>query len=906
MNIFRKVTLASLRKNKIRTLVTIIGIILSVSMICGVSTLTSSLQNYMLQLAIYVDGDWHGSEKNTKYETYNMLSHSDKIESASYVQQLGYAIAGKSQNDYKPYLYLLGADKEIQNTLPIHIIEGKYPTNQKEILLPEHLSGNGGIKYEIGDALTLELGERTMDGAVLTQENPFVAYEEENVVISKEKIEVRETRTYTVVGFYKRPNFENYTAPGYTAITIGDGGSSDYLYDVYYKMKEPAQIYSFIEEHGLSGQVNDDVLRGLRVNDGSAWGIVISSLELIVIGLIMFGSITVIYNAFSISVSERTKQFGMLASVGATMKQLRGMVLFEAFCVGVVGIPLGILAGVVGIGVTLMAVEEKFKSFGYPIAMELCVSLEAILVTVVFSVLTILISAWIPAIRATKITAIEAIRQNKDIYTNGKKIKTSKLMYQLFGFQGMIAGRYFKRSKRKYRTTIVSLFMSIVLFISASAFTDYLLESIMSWYTAANYDLEMLYYQEENISKNELLEWIKKEAYVTDVAYKQGFYLESEIDKSYFNEEFAENINEYTYDITESGEQKVKMYVNVDFVNDEAFKGLLRQYELDEETYMDPKQPLAVVVDGRINYNYVKNESVKTDLLNSDDTEFTVFVRKEIEGYVCEGSTIDEDGNEVVRYVNELEPDKVLELSYEESYDKQKLKAGKRIYECPYFVSSNEMLNFIYPESVKSEVLPKTMKETEAELVDYLSGTDETAYDYFIKSENHVASYAAIKDLLDENGIRADMYNRAEEIESERNYIAIMKVFSYGFSILISLIAAANVFNTISTNIGLRRREFAMLKSVGMSEKGFQKMMNYECLLYGARALLYGLPVACVITYFIFCAIAEGFVTTFRLPWGAIFIAIISVFGVVFATMMYSMSKIKKENVIDALKNENA
>lgn len=896
MNVFHKVTLASLKKNRTRTIVTIIGVILSTAMICGVSTLTSSVLNYLLQTAIYSDGDWHGSEKNTGYETYKIISHSDKVDTASYVQQLGYAAVEDCQNDYKPYIYVLGAGNEVQNTLPIHITEGSYPTNTSEILLPNHLYSNGGVEYEIGDTLTLELGERTIDGKVLTQENALEAYEKENEVISKEKLEISESRTYTVVGFYKRPGFENYSAPGYTAITLADETSSDYLYDVYFKMKKPEEIYNFKHEHGLSGEVNRDVLMCMGVNGDSAWGIIVSSLQLIVIGLIMFGSITVIYNAFSISVSERTKQFGMLASVGATKKQLRGMVMFEAFLVSVVGIPLGILAGVGGIGVTLMFVGEKFKSFGYPIGMELCVSIEAILVAVIFSALTVLISAWIPSKRATKITAIEAIRQNKDIYTNGKKVKTSKLMYQLFGFSGMIAGRYFKRSKQKYRTTVVSLFMSIVLFISASAFTDYLLESVMYGYKANDYDLEVVYYQEESedISKSEMLELIKAEEFVTEATYTQKFHLDCEIDKSYLNERFSNHIDEYTVKVTESGTDKANMYVDIEFVNDESFRELLKRYGLDEETYMNPEQPLAVAVDGMTNYNYVENKFVKTDLLKSDDTEFTVFVGKQIEGYWCEGSSVDDNGNKVVRYVNDMVSDDVLELSYEEGYDKHTLRAGKRIYECPYFISSSEMLCFLYPESAKHAVLQTTGEN------------DEQVHDYFIKSDDHKASYNALEEMFGEKNIVADLYNRAEQIEDDRNYITIIKVFSYGFSILISLIAAANVFNTISTNISLRRREFAMLKSVGMSEKGFTKMMNYECLLYGVRALLYGLPVSGVITYLIYCALAEGFVTTFRLPWGAIIIAVISVFIVVFATMMYSMSKIKKENVIDALRNENA
>ena len=96
-----------------------------------------------------------------------------------------------------------------------------------------------------------------------------------------------------------------------------------------------------------------------------------------------------------------------------------------------------------------------------------------------------------------------------------------------------------------------------------------------------------------------------------------------------------------------------------------------------------------------------------------------------------------------------------------------------------------------------------------------------------------------------------------------------------------------------------------MLKSVGMTQKGFRRMMNCECLLYGSKALLLGLPVSCGITYLIYRAVTTAYETSFHLPWAALGIAVLSVFLVVFATMMYSMSKVKKDNPIDALKNEN-
>ncbi len=200
----------------------------------------------------------------------------------------------------------------------------------------------------------------------------------------------------------------------------------------------------------------------------------------------------------------------------------------------------------------------------------------------------------------------------------------------------------------------------------------------------------------------------------------------------------------------------------------------------------------------------------------------------------------------------------------------------------------------LYPVSMLDAFLPAEKAEDFARAV------------YYLQSNNHGATYDRMKAVLLENNLSySRMYDYAADQETSRNLVLVIEVFSYGFIVLISLIAAANVFNTISTNISLRRREFAMFKSVGMTERGFNKMMNFECLLYGSKALLLGLPVSAGITYLIYKSVSDGFETTYHLPWTAIGISVLSVFLVVFITMLYSMSKIKKEKPIDALKNEN-
>ena len=899
MNVFNKVTLQSLKKNKTRTIVTIIGIILSAAMICAVTTFASSFMNYAKENTIYTDGNWHGYQRNTDFQTYKDIWNTGKVEEAVYLQQLGYAYAEGCENEFKPYIYVLGAGKEVEEVLPIHITSGKYPTASTEIMLPEHLYTNGGVKYNLGDTITLELGQRMLDGYPMTQNNPCYIYEQGNEVFNGEVLEVKETRTYTVVGFYERLSWriEDFESPGYTALTLSDKETpTSYRYDVYFRMENPKDTFAFIEEMKLTGEYNRDLLMYSGTFAVNAFTTMLYSLAAIVIGLIMFGSVALIYNAFSISVSERTKQFGLLSSIGATKKQLKRMVFFEALSVSAIGIPIGVIAGVGGIGVTLMLLGDKFKSMGFGVDMKLSVSPAAIIIAVVVALITVLISAWIPSKRATKVSAVEAIRQNMDV-KNTKPVKTSKLTYKLFGLSGMLANKHYKRNKKKYRTTVLSLFMSIVLFVSASAFTDYLMETVGVGFGSVGYDLTMHVPGEEfdKLTPVELLSRMKAAKSVTGGAYSQERYVNAEISTKYLTDEGIEFLDKNQGQSEDKSSRDAHSYIT--FVDDATFRALLKENGLNEKKYMDPENPLAIAVDGATMFNLYTQKYETTNFFKDDEFSLVIQKEKDIPGYNCSGEITDETGKTVVRYTKDpesnVEGEEYILYTLEEGYLYTTLNIGDVIYEKPFFVRDSSGMRFIYPISLAEQVF---------EDFDAISNS----YYYMLTSDNHAESYTAVQSILNDNGFNAkNLQNIAEMEESERNIVTIIRVFSYGFIVLISLIAAANVFNTISTNISLRRREFAMLKSVGMAQKDFNKMMNFECLLYGSRALLYGLPVSCGVTYLIYLAIMEGYEASFHLPWTAIGIAVLSVFLVVFITMMYSMSKIRKDNPIDALKNEN-
>ena len=907
MNVFNKVTLESLKKNRTRTIVTIIGIMLSAAMICASTTLVSSMQNFVLRCAIHIDGDWYGAVYDAAYKDYEDIRDSGRVFSAAYAQVLGYAKID-SANERKPYLYVLGGDvaSGYFETMPVHLILGALPKDSTEIILPEHLTSNGKVNYKLGDTVTLDVGDRTLDGRRLGQDTPVYAYDSEThtEIMSGERLENTEPRTYTVVGIYERPTFEDYSAPGYTALTAADTKSADQSpIHCYFKLHKPAGVYDFMKEMGYTQEYryayNTKVLLYSGTAPFDSFLTAFYSLAAIIIALIVFGSVSLIYNAFSISVSERTRQFGLLSSVGATRKQLRRMVLFEALAVSIVGIPLGILVGIGGIGITLLLIGDKFSSIvRADIPMRLCVSWQAVVIAAAIALITVLISAWIPSKRATGVSAVEAIRQSMDIKVSGRPVRTSKLSYKLFGLPGVLAGKHYKRNRKKYRTTVVSLFMSIVLFVSAAAFTDYMMESAEGGLASDQFDL--IYAAESDASAammpDALLELLFSEQNVTGGTYTKKQFLQGDISREYVTAMFADRFSNFCMESEDRAPKKLGISGYLYFVADAEFNRLLEKYDLKEADYYDRDNPLGIALDRNIELDRRLEKYVTLDTLKGDVCVIEGLYYVEIDGYYRKDSRIDENGNKVVLYQNRDNESDIIELPYEESFAKYTLRSEKTIEEAPFFVSRSTpvAINMIYPYSMLESVVP------EAALNQFRNT------EYFLTSSNHAASFENLATTLTENGLSSrQLFDYAANAETNRNVITIIRVFAYGFIVLISLIAAANVFNTISTNISLRRREFAMLKSVGITQKGFRRMMNCECLLYGSKALLLGLPVSCGITYLIYRAITTAYETSFHLPWAAIGIAVLSVFLVVFATMMYAMRKVKKDNPIDALKNEN-
>lgn len=911
MDIFKKYTRRCLKTNRSRTLVTIIGIVLSMALLTAVIEGAYSGIQFLIRSEEKRSGKYEIYFSDLSPEQYVGLSRDGEIKSFTSWKEVGWARV-ETDNDLKTYLHIESVQADVTDFLSVNVTQGRLAEGPDEIVIPNHLAANGGLQYQLGDIIKLSVGQRS--DAYGKRINDATAY-----MGPDEQITDAVTKTYTVVGFYERPdyNVEARMSPGYTALTAGDEGAG--YSGIFATLKHPSKVYSYTAELGSNYEIH--VHRDLMTYKGtvSNGGIqaVIYGFMVILVVMIAFGSVSLIYNSFSISLSERTRQFGILKSVGATKKQLRSAALYEAMILSCIGIPIGLVVGCLGIGITLYCLRDNFNSFTgvSGVQMSLVLSPAALIASAVICLLVILISAWIPAGRAVRIPAIDSIRQSRDTKISNREVKTSKLTQKLFGFEGTMAAKNFKRNRKRYRITVVSLFMSIVLFISASSFCSYLTDAVGGVASDGN-EMDLYYYSYTDpdavLKAYDLTKDMKGIDRSSYAAYVSAQMWTEAGNLSAANRKFY--IENAGIDADFPDSEPVPLNLSAAFIMDEEFDEIINGSRLNRADYYDKSSPKGVIYNHIVEQGYGKKDTkwFSMDLLDPSCFPVNISGRslKQFDGYVdyllngTDGVTT-EHWYFPTEYMEEywkdhddtdhLDRSRGFMLSEEEAYVSEDFYVNAAV-SSNSFVLSVIRPCILYPYSMMGSVLAGG-EERDAMLNSAYLG---------IGARDYSKVYEEMKEVFLSNGLNTEnLRNLAESRNSSRMMVTIVNVFSYGFIILISLIALANVFNTISTSIMLRRREFAMLKSIGLSGRGFSRMMNYESMIYGLRSLMFGIPAAILMTVWIWRVTGNAFDSGFYIPWHGVVIAVASVFIVVFATMLYATHRIRKDNPIDALRNEN-
>lgn len=849
MNILNKVALQGLKKNRTRTVVTIIGVILSVAMITAVATFGVSLLSYMADGAAKKYGNWHVAFLDVNSSFVQERMNDKEVLNTVTFENIGYALIDGVKNPNKPYFFIAGFNQETFDSLPIALLSGRLPQNSSEIVISGKVTTTSSTSYTVGDTLSIAVGNRMNGNEKLAQNNPYTS----------EIFVPQEERNYTIVGVCQTPAFEEDFSPGYTLITRTDATDVVNELSLFITLKNPCKIYSYVDKTATNHTyiLNSYVLRfmGLDSTD-KIFNTLLYSVGGIVVAIIMIGSIFLIYNSFSISLNERTQQIGILSSVGATSKQLRNSVLFEGACIGVIGIPIGIVAGIGSIGFVISVVDKNFESVLYTnVPLTLNVSVFAIVGAATVSIITILISAYIPARKSANTPVMECIRQTNEVKVGYKVVRTSKLTQSIYGLEGMLALKNFKRNKKRYRSIVLSLVLSVVLFVSTSAFVIDLKQASEQAKVVTDYDIG---FGTQDMSDSEMLQLYDK-LKNTNGVYENSYQTFTEylctVSASELSDAYWETMGEHSLNET------VDLKIGIQFIDDNTYMKFVNDLGL---TGNQQSGKMIVVAKMENNSNDVEGVNDLRDMFINSSMDFTIIPQTNKEPKVAQ--------NINATFV-EFMP-----------LDTPPMIGG--LEQRPYYLQG---------------VVPWSLKEK------FIS-SDTIVKGLTFKSRNPSQSVAEMKRVIESEKITSTyiLLDTSEMLEESQNYIFIANVFAYTFIIMISLIAVANVFNTISTNIKLRRRELAMLRSVGMSDKNFNKMMCFECIFYGMRALLFGLPLAVLSSWLIYKGMFIGGADNldFILPWFSIGVSVFSVFSVIFITMLYAVSKIRKENIIDALRDD--
>lgn len=458
---------------------------------------------------------------------------------------------------------------------------------------------------------------------------------------------------------------------------------------------------------------------------------------------------------------------------------------------------------------------------------------------------------------------IEAIRGNNEIKIKAKKLKTPKFIAKIFGIEGEMALKNLKRSRKKYRTTVISLMISIVLFISVSGFVGYMYNGFDSVYESVDYDYAVSIYNEKGDTSKEKLE--AEDNIINKIENSKN------IDKL----TILKQVSGYTYIKEDKLDTKMKNAIDKQ-------KEVASYFPNEEEGYLVTVNVIS------LNEKQMKEYAKTVGIDNLKDNQailinYTNLLKTvKIEGYIT----------------NYKENEKFPLYSYSVREDDKEIEGDKYSFEIAKV--TNQM-----PFGIQNVNYPKLILVTTENAINNLNKDNFVEMIFTAKNEKELKEELSEIEKENSNLSMMNIQNVKEQMQSQRNLKLIINIFLYGFITLISAIGIANIFNTISTNINLRKREFAMLKSIGMTDKGFRKMLDLECFFYGTKALLLGLPIGIGVCYLLNRGFGNLLEFVFTLPWSSIIISIIAVYSVVFITMLYSSAKIKKENIIDVIRDEN-
>lgn len=931
MNLMKTLTLKNLKLNRKRTIVTIVGIILATALLSALVTLVSSFQYSMIEYQKQKGGDFHVKFSNVKMSELSEFKNNRNIESTFETMGMGFAKLDGCKNEDKPYAYVMATDEAGFERGCFKLIEGRMAKNEDEIVIPRHLKTNGRIDIKVGDEITLDVGKRydsNTEGVIW--ENS--AYEHE-----AETLTDIVTKHYKVVGIMERPGYgmEDYSAAGYTFVTYSDElaaidngtkSEADTTLTVYSRYTQKAlrnkdavtadiigvdeKLFAkannssvemtaeesdrFLKE--MENAKYDIYMNGFLISYECVFPIygtfkALFTVATVVALIIILTSVYCIKNSFNISITEKIRQYGMLASVGATRRQIKSSVKTEAAMLGVVGIPVGTMSGILA-SLILVKVVNALSAGWLNFALSFHTSLPALILAVILSIATIYFSATGSARRAAKVTPLEAIRNTKEIKIKSAKLKTPAIIGRIWGIGGVISYKNIKRNKKKYRTTVTSIVICSVTFIVISYFMSMAFSVVGMSYASVDYNIGINMSCKKDLDIEKLSELLSGIEGAEDYLVGAGYYFD--VDKPEYTKEYGEYCGQL-YDDSEDVSQEFLITV----LNDKSYD----KYASDAG---------------------IKNADTGAILVNKGtfdvyNEKSSKYVKEEMELYKYKAGDTIRCGYNV--YEDAVDDDNAVEGDTESStednsgyVDEETINKGVRKTVDVTIAGVTDKVPTCYNGYGNTSLLFMNQKGFESLWADGKSGNEfkpgNAIYSAYVVAENADEYQDTLEKETAENPeysqISFYVSNMDKQMRDEKSLFTLLGVFAYGLIVVIALIGITNIINTLSTGMELRSREFATLRSIGMTDKQFAGMVRLESVFISVKALVIGVPLGILISYLL-CVMMNRMddAIIYEPPYKAIILCIVVVIMLIYAIMKLSMTKLRHNNIIETIKNEN-
>lgn len=884
MSITKKLALRHLKQNKTRSVLTVLGITISVVMLTVIFTCATSFAHYYGERAINTNGNWHFFVK-TDYESAKKYLLSDSslkdigFEKDLSSEEQSYKIYSDKANYLRTGTIYQGDAQYIKDTVTCKY-DGALPKSDNEIMVEQSLIKNNGLELKIGDEIKIAVGSRL--------KGDFVILPVKGDYQFGERFEKEKDETFKVVGILHN---NEPTERGAIIRGMSDLKSKNLV--AYGKLKRITP-FSYTKINGIYDKFGfTKKKRAFNVGENTGFlnsrlafsidknnlpqVLKLTAIGIVVFAVIFVSSFAMIYNSFALAVGEQIKYLGMLSSVGATRKQKKKTLYFEGAILGGIGIILGIVLGLLTTFISQSAMNAKIVSImeGYNdnIKYSTHISWWVLCLIVILGALTVFVSIISPVQKAARITAIEAIRESSEIKQKGK-IRTPFIITKLFGFEGDIAFKNLRRNGRKSRTIIACICICAVLFLSCNYFCETFKET-------SNLDYEIPYQLMYQYSAESKAQLEKARNYLKTNKRVKRFYSIWEAWYSILRGDINPYDNSRLYDMSFQNESifvdKYKFIATQDItytahlLDDEDFNALCKKNGIDYKKYYSPD----------------KDGSIKTIVINGiDRNDEPIFnnnlLGKTIGCYDIDSektereNKLDEDGNQVYFYYK-TGCTSIYKFCDFIKYDKDN----------PICNLDSSGVAFYAPKSVYDKLYD----------VDFY-------FNYGIETDEPYKVEKELKDYLSENEADGDVYNIYYWTMKEKSIISAVQFLSYAFILLITLITVFNIINTMTAQIAGRKKELAMLKSVGMTPKEFKKTLIFESMFYGLFGLLFGVPLSLVINRVVGYIISKDNPIPFSVNIWLYLIACVAVFVIIGLTMIYSLKLIKNNSIIDSLKDD--